>query len=174
MADVLLPRRHATHPGREGAANTMFRGVKRQDWLGRAGTARKLGRQLVLRREIAYWVVVPERDPAERKRVEQRGGPREPMRLRSAKLLDASYRFVCECRICDRSLNGLKLALARNIGLPPRLAVHIDETGEIRGARIIWRRGPLVGLRLQEAPPLGALRASDRYALQERYYALLG
>jgi hypothetical protein len=94
------------------------------------------------------------------------------MRLRSAKLLDAAYHFMCECRICDRSLNGLRLALARNVGLPPHLAVHIDETGEVRGATVIWRRGSTIGIRLDEPAPAGALRPSDRFALRERYYAI--
>ena len=101
-------------------------------------------------------------------------GLRKPARLRSAKLLDAAYRFVCEGRICDRSRDGLRLALARDIGLPPRLAVHIDETGEVRGARIVWRRGPTIGVRLDEAAPADALKASDRYALRRRYYAVPG
>ena len=101
-------------------------------------------------------------------------GPREPARLRSAKLLDSAYRFVCEGRICDRSRDGLRLALARNIGLPPRLAVHIDETGEVRDARIVWRRGATIGVRLHEAATADALKPSDRYALRQRYYAVAG
>ena len=43
-------------------------------------------------------------------------------------MLDGAYRFVCEGRICDRSCDGLRLALARDIALPAQLAVHIDET----------------------------------------------
>ena len=151
----------------------MFQGVKRQDWRDAPQAARNLGRELARRSEIAYWVAPPEKDLPEGKPAEQRGGPRAATRLRSAKLLDAAYRFVCEARICDRSLNGLRLALARDVELPPRLAVHIDETGEVRGANVIWRRGPTIGIRLQEAAPADALRPGDRYALKERYYAIL-
>ena len=79
---------------------------------------------------------------------------------------------MCEGRICDRSRDGLRLALARDIALPPRLAVHIDETSEVREAKVIWRRGSTIGLRLQEAAPAGALSVSQRYALKERYYAI--
>ncbi len=156
-----------------GPHDAMFRGIKRQDWRAGPDAARQLGRDLAKRGEIAYWVAWPEKDPPEGKRTDKRGGAREPLRLRSAKLLDARYRFVCECRICDRSPTGLRLALARNIALPPRLAVHIDETSEVRGANVIWRRGPIVGIRLREVAPADALRPSDRYALRERYYAIL-
>ncbi len=151
----------------------MFRGIKRQDWRAGPDAARRLGRDLAKRGEIAYWVAWPEKDPPEGNRREQRGRAREPLRLRSAKLLDARYRFVCECRICDRSPTGLRLALARNIALPPLLAVHIDETSEVRGANVVWRRGPTVGIRLREVAPADALRPGDRYALRERYYAIL-
>jgi hypothetical protein len=150
----------------------MFRGVKLRDWRAGPDAARLLGRDLAKRGEIAYWVAWPERNPLEGKRTDKRGRAREALRLRSAKLLDARYRFVCECRICDRSPTGLRLALAGNIPLPPRLAVHIDETSEVRGANIIWRRGPTIGIRLGEIAPADALRPSDRCALRERYYAI--
>jgi len=94
--------------------------------------------------------------------------------LRSAKLLDGAYRFVCEGRICDRSRNGLRLALAQDVPLPPQLAVHIDETSEVREAKVIWRRGSTIGIRLHSATPANALTASQRYALRERYYAIPG
>jgi hypothetical protein len=95
------------------------------------------------------------------------------MRLRSAKLLDAAYRFVCECRIRDRSLHGLRLLLVRDIRLPRRMSVHIDETGEVRGVKVVWRRGPVIGVRLHERAPAGAVKPSDRHALKERYYGIL-
>jgi hypothetical protein len=94
--------------------------------------------------------------------------------LRSAKLLDAAYGFVCESRICDRSRDGLRLALARDVTLPLGLAVHIDETGEVRDARVVWRRGATIGVRLHRVAPANAIRATDRYALRERYYAVPG
>jgi hypothetical protein len=147
-------------------------GVNRGDWRGRPQSALRLGRKLALRGEVAYWVVPPEKNALESKRRDQRGGLRKVARLRSAKLLDGSYRFVCEGRICDRSRDGLRLALTRDIGLPPRLAVHIDETGEVRDARIVWRRGATIGVRLHEAAPADALKASDRHALRRRYYAV--
>jgi hypothetical protein len=94
--------------------------------------------------------------------------------LRSAKLLDGGCRFLSEGRIYDRSRDGLRLALARDIALPPRLAVYIDETSEVCEATIIWRRGSTVGIRLQGVLPEEAMTASRRSALRERYYAIPG
>jgi hypothetical protein len=170
---VLTGRRSGKTP--DGYAGDMvLLGVKRRDWRARPRAALRLARELAQRGEVAYWAVAPERNAHDGKRGDQRGGVREPARLRSAKLLDATYRFVCEGRICDRSRDGLRLALARDIRLPPRLAVHIDETGEVREARIVWRRGPTIGVRLHEAAAADALKASDRYALRRRYYAVPG
>ena len=168
MVNVTLTRRRPTHAKRERVGQLSLNGVKRGDWRGRPEAARKVALALAERGEVAYWVAAPEAG-----RAEQRGYAREKARLRSAKLLDAAYRFVCECRICDRSLNGLRLALVRNIGLPSRMAVHIDETGEVRHAKVVWRRGPIIGVRLYEAAPTSALRPSRRLALNERYYAIL-
>jgi hypothetical protein len=159
-------------PARHGQA--MLQGIKRQDWRARPQAALKVGRKLAGRGEIAYWVVSPETRPPQGERADRRLDPRQRNRLRSAKLLDGAYRFVCEGRICDRSRDGLRLALARDIALPHELAVHIDETSEVRVAKVIWRRGSTIGLRLHSVAPEEALRPCDRYALRERYYAIPG
>ena len=161
-------------PRQAPAGEAVLLGVKRRDWRARPQAAISLGRKLAMRGEIAYWAGSPEMDSREGDGLDQRRGRREPARLRSAKVLDPDYRFICEGRICDRSSDGLRLALARDIGLPPRLAVHIDETGEVRDARIAWRRGATIGVRLHEAAAPDALKASDRYALARRYYAVPG
>jgi hypothetical protein len=149
-------------------------GIKRQDWRAQSEAALNLGRKLASRGEIAYCVVSEdERSPAATS-ADLRAHPRTRTRLRSAKLLDGACRFLSEGRICDRSRHGLRLALARDIPLPPRLAVHIDETSEVREATIIWRRGSTVGIRLQGALPADAMTASRRSALKERYYAIPG
>jgi hypothetical protein len=152
----------------------MLIGIKRQDWRGRPEAALKLGRELARRGEVACWAVSPERRPSEGERADQRAHPREQTHLRSAKLLDGAYRFLCEGRICDRSRHGLRVVLARDVALPPQLAVHIDETSEVREAEVVWRRGSTIGIRLRSAAPAGALRPCDRYALKERYYAIPG
>jgi hypothetical protein len=173
MVNAVLTRRPPPRPRRDGSADTLLVGKKRGDWRAHPETARKLALELARRDEVANWVTPTGSGSAADRAAERRGGARERMRLRSAKLLDAAYRFVCECRICDRSVNGLRLALPRNIGLPPRVWVHIDETSEVRNARVVWRRGPVIGVRLHERAPAGALRPSDRFALRERYYAIL-
>jgi hypothetical protein len=161
-------------PAPHSAHEPVLLGIKRQDWRARQETARRLGRELAKRGEIACRAVSPDTRPPEGRRAEQRKGPRERTRLRSAKLLDGAYRFVCEGRICDRSRDGLRLALAFDIALPPQLAVHIDETSEVREAKVIWRRGSTIGIRLHSAASADALRPCDRYALRERYYAVPG
>jgi hypothetical protein len=162
--------RQGSAPAPHGEA--ILQGIKRQDWRARPEAAGRLGRKLARRGEIAYWVDSAEGRPAESKRADQRMCRRERTRLRSAKLLDGAYRFVCEGRIYDRSRDGLRLALARDIALPAQLAVHIDETSEVREAEVIWRRGSTIGIRLHSAAPADALRPCDRYALRERYYAI--
>jgi hypothetical protein len=160
-------------PTTDGAARQpVLLGVKSQDWRSQSAMARGLGRKLAERGEIAYWVVPPEDPSSPDKRTNHRAQARERTRLRSAKLLGADYRFLCEGRICDRSHDGLRLALARDMKLPPRLAVHIDETSEVREAEVIWQRGPTIGVRLQGALPADAMTESQRYALKERYYAI--
>ncbi len=147
-------------------------GIKRQDWRGQSEAALKLGRKLAVRGEIAYCVVSDDGGSTADKSADLRAHPRERTRLRSAKLLDGSCRFLSEGRICDRSRDGLRLALARDVTLPRKLAVHIDETSEVREVTIIWRRGSTIGIRLQGTLPSDAMTASRRSALSERYYAI--
>ena len=161
-------------PANHGAPQTILQGVKRQDWRARPEAARNVGLKLAGRGEIAYWVIPPDGRRSGIERDEQRRRPRQRTRLRSAKVLDGAYRFLCESRICDRSRDGLRLALARDMALPARLAVYIDETAEIREASVIWRRGSTIGIRLDAAAPPGAMRPCDRHALAERYYAIPG
>jgi hypothetical protein len=168
------------HPGRRPTASrgdahaSVLTGIKRQDWRAQSEAALHLGRKLASRGEIAYCVVSEDEPSPAAKSTDLRAYPRMRTRLRSAKLLDGGCRFLSESRICDRSRDGLRLALARDITLPPRLAVYIDETSEVREATIIWRRGSTVGIRLQGALSEDALTASRRSALRERYYAIPG
>ena len=166
--------RSGSPPANPGAAQTALEGVKRQDWRAQPEAARNVGRKLAGRGEIAYWVISLDGRRSGVERDEQRRRPRQRTRLRSAKVLDGAYRFLCEGRICDRSRDGLRLALVRDIALPARLAVHIDETAEVREASVIWRRGSTIGIRLDAAAPPGAMRPCDRHALKERYYAIPG
>jgi hypothetical protein len=170
----------ATHPGRRPTANpgdahaSELVGIKRQDWRAQSEAALNLGRKLASRGEIAYCVVSEDELSPAAKSADLRAHPRERIHLRSAKLLDGGCRFLSEGRIYDRSRDGLRLALARDIALPPRLAVYIDETSEVCEATIIWRRGSTVGIWLQGVLPEEAMTASRRSALRERYYAIPG
>src|SRR5271165_145001 len=172
MVNAMLSRPAQGEFRRERASSPMLEGIRRDDWRMRPGDIRKLGVALAERGEIAYWVVSPDRGAAKNRRGEQRASAREQMRLRSAKLLDAAYRFLCECRICDCSHHGLRLALTRNIRLPRRMAVHIDETSEVRSVKVVWRRGLVIGVHLRERAPSTVLKPWDRYALRERYYGI--
>jgi hypothetical protein len=168
----------ASHQGRRpslgDAPAPVLVGIKRQDWRAQSEAALKLGRKLASRGEIAYCVVSEDGRSTAGKGADLRAQPRERNRLRSAKLLDGGCRFLSESRICDRSRDGLRLALARDVTLPRQLAVYIDETSEVREAKIIWRRGSTIGVRLQGTLPANAMNASRRSALKERYYAIPG
>ena len=166
--------RHGRRPDPGDAHAPVLIGIKRQDWRAESKAALKLGRKLASRGEIAYCVVSDGGRPNAAKNADLRAYPRERTRLRSAKLLDGGCRFLSEGRICDRSRDGLRLALAGHVTLPRKLAVHIDETSEVREAKIIWRRGSTIGVRVQEVVPADALTASRRSALKERYYAIPG
>jgi hypothetical protein len=172
MPNETLTRSRPWAASDAGAHDRMLFGIMRQDWRGRPEAALELGRKLAGRGEIAYWVDSSEARAPKNKSADRRTCRRERTRLRSAKLLDGSYRFVCDSRICDRSRDGLRLALARDVTLPPQLAVHVDETSEVREAEIVWRRGSTIGIRLRSAAPENALRPCDRYALREQYYAI--
>jgi hypothetical protein len=174
MINETSPRGCRQAANHSGAPAPMLVGTKRQDWLSESERARGLGRKLAERGEVAYCVVSNDgRSPAG-KSADHRARPRERIRLRSAKLLDVSCRFLSEGRVCDRSRDGLRLALARDVVLPPKLAVHIDETSEVREARVVWRRGSTIGIQLQGAVPASAISASRRHALKDRYYAIPG
>jgi hypothetical protein len=161
-------------PGHGDAPAPVLVGIKRQDWRAQSEAALKLGRKLAERGEIAYCEVSDDGRSTAGKGADLRAQPRERNRLRSAKLLDGGCRFLSEGRICDRSRDGLRLALARDVTLPCELAVHIDETSEVRAAKIIWRRGSTIGVRLQGTLRADAMNASRRSALKERYYAIPG
>src|ERR1700749_404501 len=110
MADESLGQSSTAAGYRRDAHEPVLLGVKRQDW-----RARRLGRKLAERGEIAYWVVSSNEPSPPDKSADQRAQARERTRLRSAKLLDGGYHFISEGRICDRSRDGLRLALARDV-----------------------------------------------------------
>jgi hypothetical protein len=89
-------------------------------------------------------------------------------------VLDAGNAFVCDAVIQDRSAAGLRLLLARNVGLPVRFGVHDDETGEVLMVAAAWRRGQALGVRVLQREPAAPLKLSQRLALSGRYYGIKG
>lgn len=152
-------------------APTLLTGVKRRGILFKSGGVREPGGDLARRGEVAYWVGSPPQG-SRAFHGEMRSEARQRTRLRSAKLLDATYNFICEGRVHDRSVNGLRILVARDVSLPTCVAIHIDEAQEVRCARIIWRSKAMLGVRLLERAPRGTLAPSDRFALRERYYGV--
>ena len=126
-----------------------------------AGKDASLWRQLVREGKAAY-------------SVDGRSAARRRTRLQSAKILDAAGAFLCEATIQDLSASGLRVLLARNLGLPGRLVVHVDLTGELLTATVAWRREHVVGLHVLARGAPGPLKTSDRLALKGRYYAVTG
>ena len=102
---------------------------------------------------------------------ELRNAKRQRTRLRSGKILDRANRFLIDAAIIDRSSAGLRLRLARDERIPDVFRLFDEETGWVLGARLVWRRQALVGVRLD---PGGPLPASPRQiaALRGKFYAM--
>ena len=93
-------------------------------------------------------------------------------RLRSAKLIDADNAFLCEALMHEVSSGGMRLLLARNIGLPPRFGVLDDLSGALYTVSQAWRRGPSVGVRIHASGPPSPMKRGALAALAGRYYAV--
>ena len=132
---------------------------------------RALARVMARRGQVAYAVFDPVREtprpetprPKTTGRELRRAGRRRT-RMRSAKILDAANAFFCDCLICDRSATGLRLTLARDVGLPPQFQIHDDETGAVESVATVWRRGATLGVRFC-GYGAAALKPSERAAL---------
>ena len=139
---------------------------------------RALARAMARRGQVAYAVFDPVREtprpepprPMATGR-ELRLAGRRRTRLRSAKILDGSNAFFCDCLIHDRSATGLGLTLARDVGLPAQFQVHDDETGAVESVATVWRRGATLGVRFSGYGG-ATLKPSDRMALRGRYYGV--
>jgi len=136
------------------------------------GDDRALARALARRGQIAYAVVDPQRPkPRPAAPGEHRVARRRRTRMRSAKILDSANAFLCDCLIYDRSATGLRITLARDLGLPRQFQVHDDESGAVESVATVWRRGATLGVRFSGFGA-AALKPSERAALRGRYYAV--
>ena len=95
---VLRPRREVLIRPRRAPA-PLLDGVRRADWTGRPAAARRLGAILADRGEVAYCVGGVD----EARLRDRRAEALESMRMGSAKLLAAAYRFLLDSRIRDRT-----------------------------------------------------------------------
>lgn len=141
-------------------------GVRMEDAGGKrsATLSAEAARSLAERGQVAYREVL----------TEPRHSPRRRTRLRSAKVLDPHNAYLCDALIQDRSDEGMRLLLGRNIGLPARFGLHDDETGEVVTVRTAWRRGHAVGVRVVQNGPPTPLTRSQLAALRGRYYGVKG
>jgi hypothetical protein len=139
---------------------------------------RALARVLARRGQVAYVVLDSLRETPRSETPRPKAAGRElrlagrrRTRMRSAKILDSANAFLCDCLIYDRSATGLRLTLARNVGLPPQFQVHDDESGVVESVATVWRRGATLGVRFNGYGAT-ALKPSERAALRGRFYAV--
>jgi hypothetical protein len=78
----------------------------------------------------------------------RRTEPRVRTRLRSGKLLDRNKIFLTDCSIFDRSAHGARLRLFANVDLPERFGLYDEIAKQLFDAKVAWRRGQDVGVRL--------------------------
>ena len=90
--------------------------------------------------------------------------------MKWGKALDCADRFLCECVLSNRTIDGACLRLTRNITLPQRFQLFEDDSGALFDATVVWRRGAEIGCRLSPAPILGKIDIVRR--MQGRYYAM--
>ena len=154
---------------RRNMADT-FEGIRGTDRRDDHSHARKLAQ----RGQVSYSVVDSEPEPklTADGRPENRGAGRRRTRLRSGKILNEANKFLCDCLIHDRSATGLRLALPRDIDLPPHFRVHDDETAEVDVVSTMWRRGAIVGVRYRPMAGPASVKPSVRAALRGRYYGV--
>jgi hypothetical protein len=114
---------------------------------------------------VTYSVAPSPASPSHEKRREQR----RRTRLRAGKILDRANRFIVEATIIERSSAGLRLRLARDVGLPEIFHFYDEEGEGVFVARIVWRRQLILGVR--RGPGI-AVTARLLIALRGKFYAI--
>ncbi len=102
----------------------------------------------------------------------RRTEPRLRARFYSAKALDRNSKFLCDCIIVDRSKAGLGLRLSHDVELDDQFKLHDDQTKEILGVAVAWRRGLSVGVRVLHRNGVATVKPVDHIALSKQYYAI--
>jgi hypothetical protein len=101
---------------------------------------------------------------------DRRSEKRRDVRLAWGKALDLSERFLCDCRIVDRALGGVRLRLARNVAPPARFYLFDEAEDALFAAQIVWRSGNDLGCRVSLSPLRDKANVAQR--MKGRYYAL--
>lgn len=82
-----------------------------------------------------------------RKARDKRSEPRFRTHLRSGRIYDLQQRFICDCVIRDRSHNGARLLLPKNVKMPHNFICFLDEElNEFLRAEVRWRQDREIGI----------------------------
>ena len=84
--------------------------------------------------------------------MEKRATKRWRSRLRRARLLDRSMRFLVDCRIVDLSPTGARLKPQSDRPLPLDLYLHDEDMDFSTPATLVWIRKGEIGLRYTPEP----------------------
>jgi hypothetical protein len=84
--------------------------------------------------------------------MERRKAKRWRARLSTAKLFDASRRFLVECRVMELSATGARLKPQSDRPLPFDLHYQDDNREVSTAAALIWIRKGEIGIRFVEEP----------------------
>jgi hypothetical protein len=121
--------------------------------------------------DVTYWVVETPPDKGKGKD-KRRGPPRKRTRLRCGKILDQRGKFLIECQVYDRSINGAHLRLMRIMSLPRRIKFYDDEQRILIDAAVIWRQKGEIGIQYLTKLDAQAMKSGKYSALDGKYYAV--
>lgn len=93
-------------------------------------------------------------------------------RLRAGRVANYRCQFIVECLIRDRGPDGARIELLRDVRIPELIWLFSDDTCRFSAARVIWRDGRQVGLKLRGEATLAEVCKSDLAALARPLYAL--
>ncbi|SJZ82300.1 hypothetical protein [Consotaella salsifontis] len=91
-------------------------------------------------------------------------------RLRPAKVLTLSARFVCDCAMTDQSERGAKLRFFKETALPEHFIVYDESEAQKRPAKLIWNIWPEAGVCFEGPPASVGIKERERIA--GPYYAI--
>jgi hypothetical protein len=84
--------------------------------------------------------------PQARKSRDKRRELRYPTKLRSGRIYDPQQRLICHCVVRDRSTNGARLLLPKNVTPPNQICFFDEELRELFRAEIRWRQDREIGI----------------------------